>query len=99
MSGSENGTPTRRASSAGHAARWPAAKIPADCTPWLLLVPSATNRAKSARALTGATLAAGPGDVPNGGAALEDGGAVGSAHATTTSSAPRGVRERLIVGC
>src|SRR5207244_836374 len=39
-------------------ARCPAAKIPADCTPMLLLVPSATKRSNSCAALDDA--AAGP---------------------------------------
>src|SRR6185436_9364457 len=57
-SGNEKGDPTRAASCAGHAARWPEAKIPADCTPILLLVPSATYRAKMVCAV-GAALKSG----------------------------------------
>jgi hypothetical protein len=37
-----NAAPARVASCFGHAARCVAAEMPADWTPWLLLVPSAT---------------------------------------------------------
>src|SRR5215207_2446317 len=78
--GSENATPARAASWAGQAARCAAAEIPADWTPWLLLVPSATYRAKA----SGAVIRRGPLSGESGG-----GGAAISVQAARARVAPR----------
>src|SRR3954469_12909115 len=83
-SGNEKGTPARRAPSAGQAACCPAAKMPADCTPMLLLVPSATNRANTCGSVRGVVT---PSD------SEVDRGEEGSAHAATASDVPRTTRE------
>src|SRR5690349_3543581 len=84
-SGNENGMPARRATSAGQAACWPAAKIPADCTPMLLLVPSATNRANTCGIVSGVVALGDPGAAAR--------GATGSAHAANANDVPRTTRE------
>src|SRR5690349_151109 len=88
-SGSENGTPARRATSAGHAACCPAAKMPAACTPILLLVPRATNRANTCGIVRGVMTLADPGAAER--------GATGSAHAANASDVPRTMTETVLL--
>ena len=88
-SGNENGTPARRPTSAGQAACCPDAKMPADCTPMLLLVPSATNRANTCGIVRGVVTLADPRAV--------EGGATGSAHATNANDVPRTAREAILL--
>src|SRR5437867_4444415 len=86
-SGSENCAPTWAASCAGHAALCPAAKMPADCTPMLLLVPRATYRWKTSAAVGGKSSRDGAG-MP--GARR---GESGSVQAVNANAAPMSARE------
>src|SRR6478672_6513673 len=88
-SGNAKGTPARRASSAGQEACWPAAKMPADWTPMLLLVPRATNRANFS-AIVGAVVR-----LAEVASRAGEEGAIGSEHAANASDAPRMAREGI----